>query len=67
LTKWTYHVFKFFPTGAFFRGGQINDEWLAKELNALGEEGWEIASVFTSAIGQGATNEVAIFMKKPAP
>ena len=65
VTKWTYHVFKFSPTGAFFRGGKIDDDWLAKELNALGAEGWEIASVFTSAIGQGSTNEVAVILKKP--
>jgi hypothetical protein len=35
-------------------------------LNALGKEGWEMAGIFTSAIGQGATNEVAIIMKKSA-
>jgi hypothetical protein len=64
-TKWTYHVFKFSPSGALFRGGKINDEWLVKELNALGTEGWEVAGVFSSAIGQGATNEVAVMMKKP--
>ena len=66
MTKWTYHVFKFSPTGASFLGGKIDDAWLARELNALGGGGWEIASVFTSAFGQGSTNEVAIVMKKPA-
>lgn len=65
MTTWTYHVFKFSPTGTFLRGGKIDDEWLVKELNALGKEGWELVSVFTSAIGQGATNEVAVVMKKP--
>lgn len=65
MTKWTYHVFKFSPTGAFFRGGKIDADWLAKELNALGVEGWEMVGAFTSAIGQGATNEVAIIMKRP--
>lgn len=65
MQKWVYHVFKFSPTGMLFRGGKINDEWLGKELNALGAEGWEMAGVITSAIGQGATNEVAIMMKRP--
>jgi hypothetical protein len=63
--KWSYHVFKFSPTGSIFRGGKIDDNWLAQELNALGDEGWELAGVFTSAIGQGATNEVAVVMKRP--
>ena len=63
--RWSYHVFKFKPTGTIFRGGKIDDDWLQQELNALGAEGWEVAASFTSAIGQGATNEVAIVMKKP--
>jgi len=65
MTKWTYHVFKFSPTGTLFRGGKIDDDWLMKELNALGAEGWEMVTAFTSAIAQGATNEVAVVMKKP--
>jgi hypothetical protein len=66
LTKWNYHVFKFSPSGAIFKGAKIDDQSLAKELNALGAEGWEMGGVFSSAMGQGATNEVAIMMKKPA-
>jgi hypothetical protein len=65
--KWTYHVFKFSPSGMVFKGGKIDDAWLTKELNALGKEGWEVSGVFTSAIMNGATNEVAVVMKRPLP
>ncbi len=68
MTKWTYHVFKFsrFAGGGFFRGPKINDDWLAKELNALGAEGWEIASVFSSALMGGETDDIVLIMKRPA-
>lgn len=65
MIKWTYHVFKFAPTGSLLRGGNIDTDWLGRELNALGGEGWELVNVFASAIGHGATNEVAVVMKKP--
>ncbi|MBA3404282.1 MAG: DUF4177 domain-containing protein [Gemmatimonadaceae bacterium] len=56
---WEYRVFKLSPTGIVFRGGKIDTGWLEKELNAFGFEGWEVVGVFSSAIGNGATNEVA--------
>lgn len=65
MATWEYHVLKFEPTGMVFRGGKIPDEWLSEELNKLGAEGWELVSTFTSAIAQGATNEVAVILKRP--
>jgi hypothetical protein len=67
MTRWDYHVFKFSPAGTLLRGGKIDDRWLSEELNALGKEGWEVTGIITSAIGQGATNEVAVLMKRPNP
>jgi Domain of unknown function (DUF4177) len=64
LTRWEYRVFKFSTSGAIFRGGKIPDEWLATELNKLGQQGWELVGTFTSAIGSGATNEVAVILKR---
>lgn len=53
--------------GTIFRGGKIDEGWLRTELNRFGEEGWELVSVFSSAIGNGATNEVAVVFKRPKP
>ena len=64
MTKWEYQVFKFKPTGTIFRGGNIPEDWLVERLNQLGNEGWEAFGVFTSCIAQGATNEVAVMLKR---
>lgn len=63
---WAYHIIKFSPSGVVFRGGNIDIGVLSGELNKLGVAGWEVVGVFTSAIAQGATNEVAIILKRPA-
>ena len=63
---WSYHVVKFSPTGVIFRGGNIDIAALAGELNQMGAAGWEVVGVITSAIAQGATNEVGIILKRPA-
>jgi len=65
--KWAYHVLKFSPSGALFRGGKIDDVWLAKELNVLGGDRRVVTGIFSSAIGNGATNEVAVVLKRPLP
>lgn len=62
---WAYHIIKFSPSGVVFRGGNIDVAALSGELNQLGAGGWEVVGVFTSAIAQGATNEVAIILKRP--
>jgi len=64
MARWEYRVFKFSPSGTFVRGGRIPDEWLATELNKLGQEGWELVGTCTSAIELGATNEVAAILKR---
>lgn len=66
MPAWEYRVFKFSTSGVVFRGGKIPEECLATELNKLGRQGWELVSTFTSAIGSGATNEVAAILKRPA-
>jgi uncharacterized protein DUF4177 len=65
MTKWEYRILKFSPSGAFFRGGKIPDEWLAEQLNSFGADGWEAVSTFTSAVSYGATQDVAILLKRP--
>lgn len=54
--KWQYRVL---TVGGALRG--ITDEALETELNALGEEGWEVVEVITSQ----RTARVTVVAKRP--
>lgn len=67
MTVWQYKVFKFKPAGAVLRGGEIDVRDLEYEMNKFGRDGWEAVTALGSAVGFGATNEIAVVMKRPAP
>lgn len=62
MTKWEYKTIKVVqePKGIFGRKNFDPD----KELNALGEEGWELVSTHTVSVGSSKGGIQAIF-KRP--
>lgn len=67
MTKWEYHIYTYKqPSGIMFRGAGDIPETVQGELNALGQEGWEIAAAYPVAMAQGSTNQVVIILKRPA-
>lgn len=62
--RWEYKTVKFEAKG--FLGGVADDEALDAALNALGEQGWELVSVFdTNMLMNGTTREIVATMKRP--
>jgi hypothetical protein len=61
--KWEYMTLKFSTTG-FWIGGNLNTDEFNQKLNALGEEGWELVSVFDTNQGQGMTRDVIAVFKR---
>ncbi|HEX6370617.1 MAG TPA: DUF4177 domain-containing protein [Longimicrobium sp.] len=63
MTKWEYQTLKLKPGG--WLGGKVDTDALRAQLNALGQEGWELVSAFDTAAGQGASREVVVILKRP--
>ena len=65
-TMWEYHIYSYKqPSGMIFRGaGGVPDE-VQPDLNALGKDGWEVASSYPVNMAQGATNMVVFILKRP--
>lgn len=66
--RWEYKVVALsgLMTKGFLKGGgQIPESALTEQMNSLGSDGWELVSTFTTAIGYGATNSVALILKRP--
>ncbi len=59
---WEYAVLKALPGGFF--GGKVDIDELAKELNRMGAQGWELTSTFDTNYGQGGSREVVLVMKR---
>jgi hypothetical protein len=62
--KWEYLTIKFDTSGWFF-GGILDGQKFNDHLNRLGEQGWELVSVFDTNMGQGQTRDVIAVLKKP--
>ena len=49
----------------WFLGGKLDGQKLNDRLNRLGEEGWELVSVFDTNFTQGGTRDVVAVLKRP--
>lgn len=61
-TRWTYKVVKFNTTG--WLGGQIDEQEVSRELDRLGNEGWELVSCFDTNQSHGASKFVVCILKR---
>lgn len=65
MEKYEYHTAIYETKG--FWGGSVDANEFQKELNYLGNEGWELVSSVATAQSQGASkNIVCIFKRKKA-
>ena len=65
MMKWEYRTLVLPATG-FLLGGKIDAEKLTNRLNELGDEGWELVSVFDTNMLEGKTRDVFALLKRPA-
>jgi Domain of unknown function (DUF4177) len=63
--KWEYMTVMFAATG-FWLGGKLDGNAFNDELNKLGEQGWELVSVFDTNTSNGQTRDVFAVLKRPA-
>jgi hypothetical protein len=61
--KWEYMTVMFATTG-FWVGGNLDGNAFNAELNKLGEQGWELVSVFHTNMSQGLTRDVFAVLKR---
>lgn len=45
-------------------GGIVDEQKLDQEMNALGEEGWELVAAFDTQQGAGQTRDVLVIFKR---
>ncbi len=64
LMKWEYMTIMFEATG-WFLGGKLDGKKFTERLNELGEQGWEMVSVFDTNFLQGGTRDVVAVLKRP--
>jgi hypothetical protein len=62
--RWEYRTVMFDVTG-WFLGGVLDGAKFNDRLNQLGEEGWELVSVFDTNLHQGGTRNVVAVLKRP--
>ncbi len=62
--QWEYMTLVFAATG-FILGGKLDGKKLNDRLNELGEEGWELVSVFDTNMLEGKTRDVYAILKRP--
>lgn len=63
MTKWQYKSVRFETHG--FSGGILETEEFDFVLNEMGEQGWELVTVFTTSHKQGTTRYVVATFKCP--
>ena len=61
--KWEYRTIVFEVSG-WFIGGKLDAQKFNDRLNQLGEEGWELVSVFDTNFTQGGTRDVVAVLKR---
>ena len=62
--KWEYTTVIFESTGLLV-SNKLDGEKFNNRLNKLGEEGWELVSVFDVDVTGGSTQEVVAVLKRP--
>ena len=62
--KWEYMTVMF-ASSRWFLGGKLDGKQFNERLNELGEEGWELVSVFDTNYTEGATRDVVAVLKRP--
>lgn len=60
--QWEYKTVKLRLRGLL--GGKIDQEELDGMLNQAGREGWELVTVFATALYQGRTQDAAMVFKR---
>ena len=63
--QWEYKTVMIKATG-WFSGGKVDVNILDERLNALGSQGWELASGFDTNKECGETRDVVLIFKRPA-
>ena len=63
--QWEYKTVMIKATG-WFSGGKVDANVLDERLNALGQDGWELASGFDTNQFYGETRDVVLIFKRPA-
>jgi hypothetical protein len=62
MKKFEYLTLRVRETGLI--GKRVNPKKLTKNLNELGEEGWELASTFETNEDEGETKDVFLIFKR---
>lgn len=60
--KWEYKILKIDSVG-FWGGLKVDDDSLEKQMNELGEQGWEMTKVLPIETNESTTT-VAIFFRR---
>ena len=61
---WEYKTVEIMPEKSFW-GGKFNAAAIENELNAYGEQGWELVGLSNPAMGYGETRAlIAVFKRK---
>jgi hypothetical protein len=63
-TRWEYTTLVLGAAGFFTGGGQIDPQVLTDRLNDLGDDGWELVSVFDTNRASGETRIVVAVLKR---
>jgi Domain of unknown function (DUF4177) len=61
--KWEYRT-EMFAASGWLKGGKLDAEPFNDKLNSLGEDGWELVSVFETNMSQGVTRDVFAVLKR---
>ena len=61
--KWEYLTVVFAASG-WFLGGKLDGKAFNDKLNELGEDGWELVSVFDTNMLDGETRDVIAVLKQ---
>lgn len=63
MDRWEYVSIKVETKG--FMGGILDTSDFNRQLNSLGDQGWELVSCFTTSQGNGYSREaIAVFKRK---
>ena len=62
--KWEYMT-AFFEAQGWLQGGKLDGQKFTDRINQLGQEGWELVSVFDTNYQGGATRDVVAVLKRP--
>jgi hypothetical protein len=62
MEKWEYKTIKLETKGLM--GGILETEDFDYKLNALGDQGWELVSCFSTSSGSGTTREAIAVLKR---